>query len=108
MTAPTLFPLLFSPLAIGPVTIANRIVSSGHDTVMAEGGLVSDQLVAYHRVRAEGGVGLIVAQVAGVHESARYTSHMLMATDDSCVEGYRQLAAAVHPHGTKLFGQLFH
>ena len=108
VTAPTLFPLLFSPLAIGPVTIANRIVSSGHDTVMAEGGLVSDQLVAYHRVRAEGGVGLIVAQVAGVHESARYTSHMLMATDDSCVEGYRQLAAAVHPHGTKLFGQLFH
>ena len=104
----TLFPLLFSPLAIGPVTIANRIVSSGHDTVMAEGGCVTDQLVAYHRARAQGGVGLIVAQVAGVHESARYTSHMLMASDDSCIEGYRQLADAVHPFGTKLFGQLFH
>ena len=103
-----LFPLLSSPLALGPVTIPNRIVSSGHDTVMAENGLITDQLVAYHRARAEGGVGLIVAQVAGVHESARYTSHMLMATDDSCVDGYQRLALAVHPFGTKLFGQLFH
>ena len=31
-----------------------------------------------------------------------------MATDDSCIPGYRALAAAVKPHGTALFGQLFH
>lgn len=103
-----MFPRLFSPLAIGPVTIANRIVSSAHDTVMTHGGRVSDQLVAYHAARAQGGVGLIVVQAAGVHESARYTSHVLMACDDRCVEGYRRLAQAVQPFGTKLFGQLFH
>ena len=45
VTTTALLPLLFSPLAIGPVTIPNRIVSSGHDTVMAEGGLVTDRLV---------------------------------------------------------------
>ena len=104
----TNFPLLFSPLTIGPVTIPNRIVSSGHDTVLARDGLVTDELIAYHQARAAGGVGLIVVQVAGVHESARYTSHMLMATDDACVEGYRRLADAVHAHGTALFAQLFH
>lgn len=107
MTGPT-FPHLFSPLGIGPVTIANRIVSSGHDTVMVDAGRVTDQLVAYHEARAKGGVGLIVVQVSGVHESARYTSHVLMAVDDSCIEGYQRLAAGVKPHGTALFGQLFH
>ncbi len=39
------------------MTIKNRVVSSGHDTVMAAGGLVSDQMVAYHAARARGGVG---------------------------------------------------
>ena len=102
------FPRLFSPLSIGPAVIRNRIVSSGHDTVMVEAGNVTDQLIAYHSARAEGGVGLIVVQVAGVHESARYTSHVLMAVDDSCLPGYTRLAEAVHAHGATLFGQLFH
>ena len=103
-----MFPHLFSPLTIGAVTLANRVVSSGHNTVMADHGQVTDRLVAYHEARARGGAGLIVVQVAGVHETARYTSHVLMATDDSCIDGYRALAAAVKPHGTALFGQLFH
>lgn len=85
----TAFPHLFSPLVIGGVTLKNRVLSSGHDTVLVEGGQVTDDLVAYHEARAEGGVGLIVVQVAGVHETARYTTHVLMATDDSCVEGCR-------------------
>jgi 2,4-dienoyl-CoA reductase-like NADH-dependent reductase (Old Yellow Enzyme family) len=103
-----MFPSLFTALRVGPVTLANRIVSSAHDTVMTEHGRVGDQLVAYHAARAVGGAGLIVVQAAGVHDSARYTSHVLMASDDSCIEGYARLADAVHPHGTKLFGQLFH
>ncbi|HUN36059.1 MAG TPA: FAD-dependent oxidoreductase [Trebonia sp.] len=102
------FPHLFSPLAIGSVTIPNRIVSSGHDTVMAHDGHVTDRLVAYHEARARGGAGLIVVQVSGVHETARYTSHVLMATSDDSIPGYRKLADAVKPHGTRLFGQLFH
>jgi 2,4-dienoyl-CoA reductase-like NADH-dependent reductase (Old Yellow Enzyme family)/thioredoxin reductase len=103
-----MFPRLFSPLAIGNVTLANRIVSSGHDTVMADHGQITDRLIAYHEARARGGAGLIVVQVAGIHQTARYTSHVMMATDDSCIPGYRALAEAVKPHGTKLFGQLFH
>jgi 2,4-dienoyl-CoA reductase-like NADH-dependent reductase (Old Yellow Enzyme family) len=101
-------PHLFAPLTIGPVTIRNRIVSSGHDTVMAVDGKVSDQLLAYQSARAEGGVGLIVTQVAGVHQSAKYTSHVLMADDDSCIPGLTALAAAIHEHGATAFQQLFH
>ncbi len=102
------FPQLFSPLAIGGVTLRNRIVSTGHDTVMAENGLVTDQLVAYHEARAAGGVGLIVLQVAAVHPTAEYTSHALMAYEDDCIPGFRRLAATIHGHGVPVFGQIFH
>ncbi|AZU02403.1 oxidoreductase [Brevibacterium linens] len=103
-----LFPHLFEPITIGSTTIRNRIVSSGHDTVLDDHGHIGDDLVAYHEARAQGGAGLIVLQVSGVHETARYTSHVLMATDESSVPGYRAVAEAVHRHGATIVAQLFH
>ncbi len=108
MTRAAALPHLFAPLRIGRVELRNRIVSSGHDTVMAVDGLVTDQLIAYQEARAVGGVGLIVVQVAGVHPSAKYTSHVLMADDDSCIPGLTRLAEAAHRHGAAIFQQLFH
>ncbi|AAY91976.1 FAD-dependent oxidoreductase [Pseudomonas protegens] len=102
------FPHLFQPLQIRGKRLKNRIMSSGHDTSMPTDNLVNEQLIAYHRARAEGGVGLIVLQVAGVHDSARYTSHVLMATDDACIDGYRRLAETCHAHGTVVLSQIFH
>ncbi|MBW8617648.1 MAG: hypothetical protein KGO21_02980, partial [Hyphomicrobiales bacterium] len=61
---------LFSSYTIRGVTILNRIVSTGHDTVMAHQGHVTERLIAYHEARAKGGAGLIIVQVAGVHETA--------------------------------------
>ncbi|NBF11741.1 FAD-dependent oxidoreductase [Pseudomonas sp. Fl4BN1] len=107
-TAAPAFPHLFEPLQIRGKRLKNRIMSSGHDTSMPTDNLVNEQLIAYHRARAEGGVGLIVLQVAGVHDSARYTSHVLMATDDACIDGYRRLAETCHAYGTVVLSQIFH
>ncbi len=107
MTEPA-FATLFQPLTIRGRRFRNRIFSTGHDTNMAEGGLVGDRLVAYHRARAAGGAGLIVVQVSGVHETARYTSHLLMATDDSCIAGYRRIVEAAGAHDCRVIFQLFH
>ncbi|WP_438866607.1 FAD-dependent oxidoreductase [Pseudomonas sp. L1(2025)] len=102
------FPHLFEPLVLRGKRLKNRIMSSGHDTSMPTDNRVNAQLIAYHRARAEGGVGLIVLQVAGVHDSARYTSHVLMATDDACIDGYRELADICHAQGTLVLSQIFH
>ena len=102
------FPTLFSSMHISNVELKNRIVSTGHDTTLIHHGRVTDDLVAYHEARAAGGAGLIVTQVAGVHETARYTSHILMAVTDEVIEGYRKLTSACHKHGCKVFAQLFH
>jgi len=104
----TAFPHLFEPLQLRGKRLKNRIMSSGHDTSMPTDNRVNPQLIAYHRARAAGGVGLIVLQVAGVHDSARYTSHVLMATDDACIDGYRELAETCHAHGTVVLSQIFH
>ncbi|NQV44135.1 MAG: FAD-dependent oxidoreductase [Rhodospirillales bacterium] len=102
------FPNLFSPITVGPCEIKNRIVSTGHDTVLSTGGLVNDKLVAYHSARAAGGCGLIITQVAAVHHTAFYTPYLLIATGDDFIPGYRRIVEACHRHGTKVFGQLFH
>ncbi|WP_455930138.1 oxidoreductase [Pseudomonas fluorescens] len=107
MSHPT-FVHLFKPLVLRGKRLKNRIMSSGHDTSMPTDNRVNAQLIAYHRARAEGGVGLIVLQVAGVHDSARYTSHVLMATDDSCIDGYRELADICHAQDTLVLSQIFH
>ena len=107
MTDPR-FPRLFSPLTLRGVTLKNRILSTGHDTNLAAGGLVNERLVAYHQARAEGGAGLVIIQVSGVHETARYTSHLLMATGDESIPGYRKVAETCHGLGCKVFAQLFH
>lgn len=106
--AQSAFPTLLSPFSIKGCTFRNRILSSGHDTVMARGGLITDQLIAYQEARARGGAGLIIIQVAGVHPTARYTSTELTADTDECIPGYVAIAEAIHRHGAKVFGQLFH
>jgi 2,4-dienoyl-CoA reductase-like NADH-dependent reductase (Old Yellow Enzyme family) len=102
------FPLLFSPFRIKSTDFRNRIFSTGHDTYLPEGGLPSDSLIAYQRARAKGGAGLIVIQVVGVHETARYTEALLMGTSDDCILPFARLIAAIHAEGTKVFVQLFH
>ncbi|WP_374651699.1 FAD-dependent oxidoreductase [Dongia sp.] len=99
---------LFQPFTIRNCRIKNRIFSTGHDTTMPTKGVPNEPLIAYHKARAEGGAGLIIMQVAGVHETARYTSHLIMATSDDCVPGYRAVVDACKPYGTRIFGQLFH
>jgi len=102
------FPNLFNPLDIRGVMIRNRIMSTGHETgiVGAEG--INDELIAYHRARAAGGVGLIVVEVASIHETAAYVRHGIKLYEDESIEGYRRLADAVHAEGATLFAQLFH
>ena len=102
------FPHLFSPLTLGPLTIKNRIFSTGHMTMMVEHGKPTDDLVAYHAARAAGGAGLIITEAARVHASGVSGGSALDASRDDCIERYGRIARAVHAHGCAVFGQLTH
>lgn len=106
MTAES-FPHLFSEIALGRTTVRNRIVSTGHHTHHSHGN-VSDRLIAYQEARARGGAGLIVVEIAAIHETAQFANNLLQATSPDCIPGYARLAGAVKNHGAAIFGQLFH
>jgi 2,4-dienoyl-CoA reductase-like NADH-dependent reductase (Old Yellow Enzyme family) len=99
---------LFSPLRIGPVELANRIVSTAHQTTLVHEGLPTDDFLAYHEARARGGAGLIVLEATAVHPSSLLTSHTLAGFRKEIVPALARVAEAVQAHGTRLFLQLLH
>ncbi len=104
----TSFPHLFSPMRLRNTEIRNRILSTGHQTYLAKGGLPGDDFVAYHEARAKGGAGLIVVEAARFHATGFTDSPELIVASDDCIPGLRNLADSVHRHGARLFGQISH
>jgi 2,4-dienoyl-CoA reductase-like NADH-dependent reductase (Old Yellow Enzyme family) len=99
---------LFSPLALGPVTIQNRIVSTSHQTSLVHDHLPTDALIAYHEARARGGTGLLCVEATAIHHTGLLTAHTLGGYLPEIVPRYRLLSDAVHAHGTRILVQLFH
>ena len=102
-------PHLFSPARIGALELANRLVMAPMATDFADGdGSVSAKLVDYLRARAQGGVGLIIAEVSGVDARHPYTPRGLGLWSDELVPAYRRLTDAVHAHGARIMPQIAH
>jgi 2,4-dienoyl-CoA reductase-like NADH-dependent reductase (Old Yellow Enzyme family) len=99
---------LFTPLALGPVELPCRIVSTAHQTTLVHEHLPTEAFVAYQQARARGGTGLIVMEAVAVAPSGLLTSHTIGGYLDGTADAYRRVAAAVQRAGTKLFVQLFH
>lgn len=104
----TQLPNLFSPLTIRGHRFKNRIFSTGHMTVMLDGGYPGKQMIAYHEARAAGGAALIVIEAARAHPTGVSSRPSILAFKDECIEGYRRIAEACHVHDCKVFGQLSH
>ena len=99
---------LLSPLRLGPVELRNRIVSTAHQTTLVHDYLPTEDFVAYHEARARGGAGLIVMEATAPHPTGILTAHQLAGYLPEMADAYRRVAAAVQPHGTRLFVQLLH
>lgn len=103
-----MYPNALSAFTLGQLRLRNRIVSTAHQTTLVHDHLPTDDLVAYHAARAEGGVGAIFLEATAVHESGLLTSHTLGGYLPAIVDGYRRLADVIHGHGAAVFVQLFH
>lgn len=101
------FSNLLSPMRVGPVTIRNRALFTGHDTLLqTDDGLVSDEYIAYQESRAMGGAGLQVLQAAAIDEFSCSGSKQIRLDRDEVIPGLRKIADAVHRHGGTVFAQL--
>lgn len=61
-----------------------------------------------YAARAAGGVGLIVLEGSIVHDSDRPYEYTITGYEEAVIAGYRQVAEAVHRHGTLVLAHLTH
>lgn len=109
MSATGHFQHLFRPLALGPITVDNRIVFSAHLTNYAtQDGMPSEQHAAYYEARAKGGAGLIITEEHSVHPTDWPYEKMIHAFHPEVVPGYRRITEAVHRHGVPILAQINH
>ena len=103
------FPRLFSPLALGRVTVKNRIVSTSHDAHFGVNGLPGDRDIRYHVEKAKGGAGLVQAfGTTSVHPTSPGGAGNINNYDESIIPPSRALADAVHAYGALITCQLVH
>jgi 2,4-dienoyl-CoA reductase-like NADH-dependent reductase (Old Yellow Enzyme family) len=103
------FPMLFSPIRMGTLELANRFVVPPIATNYAEAdGSVSDRLVAYWEARARGGWGLLMVEATAVDPRGKAHPNEVGAWDDRFIPGLKRLADAAHRHRTKAAIQLHH
>jgi len=100
---------LFESVRIGTLVVKNRFVMPAMVTNYSEqDGAVTDKLVAYHRARARGGVGLIITEATYVHPSGKGFPYQLGIYRDELIPGLKRLVDAVHEEGGKIAVQLYH
>ncbi len=101
---------LFSPEYIGILKLKNRVVFPPMATALCDdGGFVSQRLIDYHVSRAEGGCGLSIVEISGVHKTTMGNGRFgLGIYDDKFIPGLKKLAKAIKDAGGVPAIQLWH
>lgn len=97
---------LLSPITIRGLELRNRIVYPAMGTKMADDKYVTDQLIAYHLARVEGGSGLNFLEVASVYEPASPDGFVSVA-DDRYLPMLTKFNEVLHQAGGKTGVQLW-
>jgi N-ethylmaleimide reductase len=103
------FPLLFSPLQVGPYHLNHRIVMAPLTRMRAEKGSFAPRPLnaEYYRQRATPG-GLIIAEASPVMSTGRGNAGTPGIYSVRQIEGWREVVNAVHDKGGVIFLQLWH
>ncbi|OBG77444.1 NADH:flavin oxidoreductase [Mycobacterium sp. E1715] len=97
----------FSPVQLGPATLRNPIIKAATSEGRSPQGLVTDDLIAFHRAFADGGVGMTtVAYCCVAPEGASAPGQIVMSSQ--ALPGLRRLTDAVHGAGAAISAQLGH
>jgi 2,4-dienoyl-CoA reductase-like NADH-dependent reductase (Old Yellow Enzyme family)/thioredoxin reductase len=104
------FPNIFKPGRIGKCEIKNRVVMAPISTNFASAeGDPTDELIAFYRERAIGGVGLLILECANVDFPLGKTGHTQMRfDDDKYIPKLHELAEILHEAGCKVMPQISH
>ena len=100
-------PSLLSPLALGPLSLPNRIVMAPMTRSRNDdAGVPTDLVAEYYAQRAS--AGLIISEATYVSPVAKGYSRIPGLHSPEQVAGWRKVTDAVHAKGGRMFSQLFH
>jgi 2,4-dienoyl-CoA reductase (NADPH2) len=103
------FSHVFSPFALGEVSLKNRLVALPAGTSMAHNGVPTHGDTEHFERLAAGGVGLVIGGATVVHPTTTLRSRKLVeAYLDEFVPAAAAKAEAIHRHGARFVGQLCH
>lgn len=101
--------LLFQPFTAGTLELSSRIVMAPMTRGFSPNGVPGEDVAAYYRRRAEGGVGLIVTEGTAInHPAAVSGASIPRFHGEAALEGWKKVAAEVHEAGGKIIPQLWH
>jgi N-ethylmaleimide reductase len=100
---------LFSPVQIGPITLAHRVVMAPltRSRSLQPGDIPSDLMREYYTQRASEG-GFIISEATSISITGRGWLGAPGLYSDEQVEGWKKITAAVHAKGCHMFSQLWH
>lgn len=100
---------LFSSFNVGSLELRNRTVMAPMTRSHSPNGIPGDNVAAYYKRRAEGGVGLIISEGTTINHCASngYPSVPRFYGDDA-LDGWKKVLDEVHAAGAKMMPQLWH
>ncbi|HMJ50507.1 MAG TPA: NADH:flavin oxidoreductase [Polyangiaceae bacterium] len=98
---------VFRPGKLGPLTLRNRVIKAATFEGMTPAGLVTDELVDFHRRVAAGGVGMTTVAYLAVAPEGRTHAQQIHMREEA-VPGLRLLTDAVHQAGCAAAAQIGH
>jgi N-ethylmaleimide reductase len=100
---------LFSPVQIGPITLAHRVVMAPltRSRSLQPGDIPSDLMREHYTQRASDG-GFIISEATSISITGRGWLGAPGLYSDEQVEGWKKITAAVHAKGCHMFSQLWH
>ena len=100
---------LDTPICIGKLEAANRLVMPPMATNKTDHGFVTDEQAQYYRERAlYSRPGIIITEHSCISESGRASERQLSIAADELIAEHRKLTDAIHEGGSLAFVQLNH
>lgn len=98
---------LFEPYALGPLTLANRIVMAPLTRNRAGKGLVPSEFAPeYYSQRAS--AGLLISEATQISQQGQGYQDTPGIYSPAQIDGWRAVTDAVHAKGGRIFAQLWH
>lgn len=101
--------LIKQPLKVKNTIFKNRIVMPPMATSKCINGKVTQDLIEYYQMKAQGGyLGLIITEHQYVSKDGMADLGQISIADDSDIEGLSKVVAAIHQYDTKVIAQISH